>query len=93
MKPGANVSPQRKEACYWGQGSKTRENLFCTSGGDAKETRYPCTIGNRCCTPFVNALTVGTDHLETTTLATNLHVTVEPTKETVVKKSKGARKL
>ena len=36
----------------------------------------------------VNALTVGIDHLATTISTTNLHVAVEPTKKTVVKKSK-----
>ena len=34
----------------------------------------------------VNALTVGIDHLETTILMINVHVAVEPTKKTVVKK-------
>jgi len=38
----------------------------------------------------VNALTVGNHHLETTILTTNLHVYVEPTIKTVVKKSKVA---
>ena len=51
-KPGANVSPPKQGACYCGQRSKTRKKLFCTSGGDAKETRCPCAIGNKCCTSF-----------------------------------------
>ena len=39
----------------------------------------------------VNALTVGKDHLETTILTTNLLVAVEPTIQTVVRKSKVAQ--
>lgn len=50
---------QKKEACYCGQRCKTRENLFCTSGGDGKETRCPCAIGNRYCTSFCKCFNCG----------------------------------
>lgn len=58
-KPGANISPLKMGACYCGQRSKTREKLFCTSGGDAKETRCPCAVGNRCCTSFCKCFNCG----------------------------------
>ena len=43
-----------------GKGVRPGKNrLFCTSGGDAKETRCPCAIGNRCCTSLCKCFNCG----------------------------------
>ena len=43
-----------------GKGVRPGKNrLFCTSGGDAKETRCPRAIGNRCCTSLCKCFNCG----------------------------------
>ena len=51
---------QKKALATVGKGVRQGKNYFgLTSGGDAKETRCPCAIGNRCFTSFCKCFNCG----------------------------------